>query len=150
MFRFCLGTLLALALMASNAHAEDADLAQAQALFEKYVALEHAHDGAIADLYADAALIRNKRTYPTGAVRDVTLPAESYKALIRATMPLAATRGDISTYSAVSYTHEGERVRITATRFSELKKYSSPISLLVGPSKSGSWLIFEELSESQP
>lgn len=65
-------------------------------------------------------------------------------------MPLAKARGDTSTYSDVKYTPEGERVRITCTRFSELKKYSSPLSLLVGPGKDETWLIFEEISESQP
>jgi hypothetical protein len=65
-------------------------------------------------------------------------------------MPLAKEKGDRSTYSDVAYTQDRERVRITATRYSELKKYSSPISLLVGPSDDGKWLIFKELSESRP
>ena len=142
--------LLATVLLTRFAHADDEGIAAAQALFDKYVALEHAYDGAVADLYADTALIVNKRIYPTGEVRELTFPADKYKALVRAAMPLAATRGDRSTYSTVSYTREGQRVRIKATRFSELKKYSSPISLLVGPSERGGWLIYEELSVSQP
>ena len=41
-------------------------------------------------------------------------------------------------------------MRISATRYSELKKYASPFSLLVGPGLDGNWLIFEEISESRP
>lgn len=122
----------------------------AKQLFEQYVALGHAYDSTVADLYSDDALIKNKRAYPTGKVRELTLPAGDYKTLIRQAMPLAKARGDRSTYSNVKYTPEGSRVRITASRFSELKKYTSPISLLVGPSGNGRWLIYEEISESRP
>jgi len=124
--------------------------AKAKELFERYVALEHAFDSAAADLYSDEAKIQNTRTYPTGEKRTMTMPAPAYKKLIKGAMPLAKARGDTSTYSDVKYTADGDRVRITCTRFSELKKYSSPLSLLVGPDKDGQWLIFEEISESQP
>jgi hypothetical protein len=122
----------------------------AKALFERYVQLEIAFDPAAADLYADDAVIRNKRTYPNGQVRELTLPAAQYKALIRQAMPLAKARGDTNSYSDITFAKEGSGVRIRATRFSNLKKYSSPISLLVSPGANGAWLIREELSESQP
>jgi hypothetical protein len=41
-------------------------------------------------------------------------------------------------------------VRIVCSRFSVLKNYTAPISMLVGPGPAGTWLIFEELSESRP
>jgi hypothetical protein len=78
------------------------------------------------------------------------VPAPKYKELLRQTMPLTKARNDITTYSDVSYALEGSNVRIKATRFSELKKYSSPYSLLVGPTVNGTWQILEELSESKP
>ena len=124
--------------------------AKAKELFERYVALEHAFDSAVADLYSDDAKIQNTRTYPTGEKRTLTMPAPDYKKLIKGAMSLAKARGDTSTYSDIKYIAEGDRVRITCTRFSELKKYSSPLSLLVGADKDGKWLIFEEISESQP
>jgi hypothetical protein len=127
-----------------------APLDDAKAVFEQYVQLEHAFDPAAADLYADDALIKNKRTYPTGQVRELTMPASTYKTLIRQTMPLAKQRGDTNTYSDISYSKEGAMVRIRATRFSNLKNYASPISLLVLPDDNGRWLIREELSESRP
>jgi hypothetical protein len=144
---------LAVTLMTSLAGADlgpDARVTEAKQLFARYVALEHAFDPAVAELYADDAVIRNTRTYPTGQTREMTMPAPQYKAMMRAAMPLARARGDVSTYSQVSYAPEADGVRIKADRFSELKKYHSPLSLLVKPSPSGSWLIYQELSESQP
>jgi len=122
----------------------------AKQFFARYVALGHAYDGSLADLYADEALVKNKRVYPAGEIREATFPAPRYKALIRQAMPLAKARGDRNTYADVSITREGKRFRITASRFSELKNYRSPISLLVGPSANGTWLIYEEFSESRP
>lgn len=123
---------------------------EAKKLFASYTDSERTFDPAVADLYSDDAKIQNKRTYPDGATRVSTMPAPKYKELIRQAMPLAKERGDTNTYSDIKYVAEGERIRITATRFSNLKKYSSPVSLLVGPSPEGKWLIFEELSESKP
>jgi hypothetical protein len=119
-------------------------------LFSKYVALERAFDPAVADLYSDDALIRNRRSYPTGEVRELTMPAPQYKELIRKAMPLAKARGDTSEYSSCAYKVEPRGVRVACQRFSNLKKYSSPISLLVGPTSEGKWRILEELSESRP
>lgn len=122
----------------------------AKALFEQYMQLERSFDPAAADLYADDALIRNKRRYPDGQIRELTLPAGQYKALIRQAMPLAKARGDTSSYSAITFNNEGPGIRIQATRFSHLKNYSSPLSMLVAPGAGGRWLIREELSESRP
>lgn len=122
----------------------------ARALFERYKQLEQSFDPAAADLYADDAVIKNKRTYPTGQLRELVMPAPQYKARIRQAMPVAKASGDTSSYSDVTFKAEGSGVRILASRFSNLKKYSSPISLLVAPNVNGQWLIREELSESQP
>src|SRR5688500_4725614 len=76
-----------------------AALQKAQALFKVYEDEEGRFDPAVADLYADDAVIRNKRTYPDGQVREMTLPAPKYRELLRAAMPLAKQRGDTSRYS---------------------------------------------------
>lgn len=123
---------------------------EARTLFDRYVKLEAAFDAGAADLYADDAVIKNKRTYPDGQVRELTLPAAQYKSLIRQAMPLAKARGDTNSYSEITFANEGAGVRIQAIRYSHLKNYSSPISLLVAPDSGGRWLIREELSESQP
>ena len=148
MKRFLQALLIALPLFFGSASATSTD--QAKAVFDRYVHLEHSFDPAVADLYADDALIKNKRTYPNGQVKELTMPAPKYKELTRQSMPLAKARGDTSSYSNVNYTEEGHGVRVRASRFSNLKKYSSPLSLLIAPDESGRWLIQEELSESQP
>jgi len=123
---------------------------QAQALFAKYVETYHAFDPAVADLYSDEAVIQNTRTYPTGAVRKLAIPAPQYKAMLRQVMPLAKQRGDRSQYSEPRFTQEGSAVRIQLTRYSELKKHTSPMSLLVGPDRTGHWVVLEEHTESIP
>jgi hypothetical protein len=66
-------------------------------------------------------------------------------------MPLAKARGDRSTYSDVSFELNGDgSVSIEASRYSELKDYTSPLELTVAPDEEGEWRIIEELSESQP
>jgi hypothetical protein len=139
-------TALAIAQGAPSADAR----AKAEQLWNRYVALEAAFDPAVADLYADDAVIRNRRTYPTGEVREATVPAAQYRLLVRQATPIAKARNDINRYSGCMYTAEGTRVRIACARFSALKNYTSPIALLVGPGPAGAWLIFEELSESRP
>jgi hypothetical protein len=141
---------LILTLLVQPAFGSDESIAKARAVFDRYSSLEAAFDPAVADLYSDAAVIQNKRIYPTGQSRVLTLPADRYKALIRFSMPIAKAKGDYSVYTDTALRPEGANVRVTATRFSVLKKYKSPISLLIGPTFSGDWLILEELSESQP
>jgi hypothetical protein len=145
-----LGCTLLFALVFGESARADDPMSQAKSVFDRYAALGAAFDAGVADLYADSAHIQNTRRYSDGQSRSMSMPALTYKALIRQVMPQAKAAGDYSSYSQVTYVQEGERVRINATRYSELRKYSSPFSLLVGPGPDGNWLIFEELSESAP
>jgi hypothetical protein len=146
-----LAVLLVLLPAAAGAQGLSADArAKAEQLWNRYVALEAAFDPTVADLYADDAVIRNRRTYPTGEVREATVPAAQYKLLVRQAIPLAKARNDLSRYSGCTYAAEAARVRVVCARFSVLKDYTAPISMLVGPGPGGAWLIFEELSESRP
>ena len=150
MKRFRLMTVaFAVACLAPAAGAQSG-VTPAKELFQKYVALGSKFDPSLADLYSDDALIKNTRRYPDGQKRTIEIPAAKYKELIRAVMPLAKAKGDRSRYTSVKYTPEGRNVRITATRYSLLKKYSSPLSLLVGADDKGEWRILEEISESIP
>ena len=138
-------------LFAQNGLADDSAITQAKGLFERFQRLEHSFDARVADLYADEARIVSTRKYPFGLpARTIELSGTEYKQLIRKAMGTARARGDFSTYSDVTYISEGERVRVRCTRFSELKNYKSPYSLLVGPTDSGTWIIFEEISETRP
>src|SRR5262245_44517953 len=124
-------TLLLLCLVSPPPAADE--LQKARVLFETYVQRGQAFDATLADLYSDDAVIRNKRTYSTGEVRELSMPASEYKELLRKALPIAMMRGDTSTFTEIQYTLESGGVRIKADRFSELKKYHSPISLLVKP-----------------
>lgn len=131
------------------ARAQDSGIDAAKQLFAQYVALERAYDPSVADLYAEDALIKIRRKAPMGDPFDVIIPAAKYKTQLRELAPAAEVRGDRSSYSGVTYTPEGGFVRINGSRVSEPGKHASPISLLVGRSPDGRWLIYEERSESQ-
>jgi len=123
---------------------------KAKAFFQRYVALEHAFDPAIADLYSDEAVIKNTQYRADGKVVPLTKPVAKYKQVLRDYMRTKARQiGDVSNYTNDTYTVEGSnRVRIKVTRYSSIEKVSSPVSLLVGPDVTGKWLVYEELSES--
>ena len=123
---------------------------KARAVFEEFVQLGEAFDLALVDLYADTAKISNRRVFPDGTSREMDMPAASYKPLLRRVMPVAKEQNDVSRYSDVRYTVEGGNVRITATRYSVMKDYSAPHSLLVGPDADGTWRVLEESGESRP
>ena len=122
----------------------------AQAFLAKYIERYHAFDPAVADLYSDDAVVQNTRTYPSGEVRKLAMPAPQYKAILRQTMPIAKQRGDRSQYTEPKFKQEGAAVRIQLTRYSELKKHTSPMVLVVAPDKSGQWVVVEEHTESVP
>lgn len=130
------------------AAAQDARAA-AQALFAEYQKRGNAFDPGLADLYCDSAVVRSTRIYPDGNRRLLEIPAARYEELVRTAMPLARARNDHSTYSRITYAREGANVRISATRYSELKRYSSPFSLLVGQC-GGRWGVLEEVTETRP
>lgn len=124
--------------------------AKARALFERFVQLNEAFDPAITDLYAETAKISNRRVFPDGSSREMSMPAPSYKTLLRQVLPAAKEQNDLDRYSEVRYTVEGDKVRITATRYSVMKNYSAPHTLLVGADTDGTWRILEESGESRP
>lgn len=120
-------------------------------MFKNYVFLGNNFDPKVADLYSDDGFIQNTRIYPNRLQRVVTLPAREYKNLIRATISITKLREDLNTFRNVKYTVEGENVLINADRYSHSKNYTSPISLLVGPSDSQSnWVIKEEIGQTRP
>jgi ketosteroid isomerase-like protein len=123
---------------------------KAEQLFNSWVALEWNFDQAVFDLYAEDALIQNTRQYPDGKTRVLRFSSQEWKTLGLKAMPLARSVGDRNKYSQVTYTVEGDRVRISTQRYSLRKQYSSPRSLLVGPTQTGEWRIFEDISFSQP
>ena len=112
--------------------------AKAEQLWARYVALEQAFDPAVADLYADDAVIRNRRTYPTGEVREATVPAAQYKLLVRQAIPLAKARNDLSRYSGCTTRPTGPACGSPVRASRCLKNYTSPISR-AGGAGAGRW-----------
>jgi hypothetical protein len=122
----------------------------AEKLWTEFVELGLAFDPALADLYADDAVIRMTRRYPGGRLKTLSWSGADYKPLIRRAMPIARNRGDIDIYSQVTFQAVGDGVRIQATRYSTLKKYRAPHELTVAAGPDGVWRIVEERGESRP
>ena len=129
--------------------AQDTDVEAAKQFFAQYVALEQAYDSGLAALYANEALIKNRRKNPMGDPSEITIPALKYKTLMPQLLATSKARGERSTYANVIYTAAGGLVRIEALRVSELTKRGAPIRFVVGRAPSGKWLIYEEVSDSQ-
>ncbi len=123
---------------------------QAKKIFSQYVTLAEKFDPAVAELYSNTAKIQNTRIYPDGRRKVMSLDGKKYKVLIRIGMPLSKARGDTNKYTEVNYVKKDSKVTITATRYSNLKKYSSPLTLVVGADTDGKWRILQEISQSRP
>lgn len=123
----------------------------AEALFGRYQDLEHNFDPALVDLYADDAHIVSHIIVPgqKTTVRDWN--GSQYKELLKRALAKAKEKKqDLNYYTGAVYLREGARVRIRVTRYAEMQKAVSPVELLVGPDRTGTWRVYEELSESHP
>jgi hypothetical protein len=145
-----LTVLIVLAVVKPSSCQTNSAEGRARTFFARFVEISQVFDPAVADLYADEARIVSVRKYPNGVERKFEIKGAEYKSLIREVIPIAKARGDTNTYDDISYQRQGARVWIRATRYSALKQYSSPYSLLVGPDASGTWLIYEEHSVTRP
>ena len=142
--------LLAGLALGALVRADQPPVESAKEFFAQYTALEQAYDPSVAELYADAAFIRTKRKPPMGEAVEVIIPVAEYRTLLRQHMAVAQARGDRSAYVDVTYTPEGAFVRIDASRQVEARSKTSAVSMLVGRSAGGKWLIYEESSAAPP
>lgn len=122
----------------------------ARALFQRYQTLSENFDATVADLYLDDARIIAFRKGTFGGERRMQLTGSQYKSMIRKVMPIARLRDDRSKFSDVTYKAEGSMVRISAQRYSFLKDYTAPYSMLVGRDDDGRWRIHEEVIRTVP
>lgn len=140
--------IAALPLSASQVPLADAD--SAQAFFERHNALGDAFDVAVADDFADTAVIRSERVYPHGLKRDMEIPTAQWKMLIRTGMELAKARGDRSEYSDVRIELDGSRATVRATRYSVQRCYEDPdYYQVLERQEDGSYLIVEMFMRTQ-
>jgi hypothetical protein len=126
-------------------------LDDARAFFARYVELSAAFDPAVADLYADTAVIQSSRRYPSGVERDQEMTGAQWRTLVRTSMPAARQAGDVSEFTNIELREEGDRVRITASRTSVAKCYTdTTYAMLIAPAATGGFLIVAESLETQP
>jgi hypothetical protein len=94
------------------------------------------------------ALISTKRAGAAGD-RELSFKGDKWKTMIRLGMPLAKLRGDTNRFENVSARQVGGDVVITAQRYSVLKAYWSPFTLVLRK-RPDAWRIVEERSETRP
>ena len=119
-------------------------------MFRQYTDLEHAYDPALSELFSPGATIKDTRIYQDGSNKLLTWTGDNYKLIIKARLPVAKVRNEQFVYSQVSYTREGNNVRIKCLRYSPQKKIGGPLEMLVAPNGKNSWKIIEEICQSQP
>ena len=129
--------------------AEDGAIIEAQKIFKQFVDLERAYDSSQAELFAPTATIRDTRVYQDGQSKTLSWTGDNYKQIIKAQLPVAKARGEQIQYSQVAYAREGNNVRVKCIRYNALRKFSSPLELLIAPNGKG-WKIVEESLQSQP
>lgn len=142
--------LVTLVISSGQIAAQVPEPSSAEELWDNYVELGTGFDPALADLYADDAVIQLTRRYPDGRTRTIQFTGKEYKPMVRQAMPIARNRGDLDVYSNVQFENLGDRTRITATRYGTLKKYRAPHELIVGNVGSSGWKILKETGESGP
>jgi hypothetical protein len=146
---------LVVLLLALGPAAEAADGAPSEEdagkFFARYVALSDAFDPAVAELYADRAVIRSVRRYPHGLERAIELGGVEWKAMVLKAMPLAKAHNDRSQFKDPSFQPQAGGIKISAQRYSLRKCYLDPnYYMVVARSATGGLEIIEEYSETQP
>src|SRR5215210_7037907 len=106
--------LVMLAISSGHLAAQAAAPSSAQELWDDFVELGTGFDPALADLYADDAVINLTRRYPDGRTRTLQWSGKEYKPMVRQAMPIARNRGDVDVYSNINFENLGDRTRITA------------------------------------
>ena len=142
-------TIVCLLLICLSTFADSLSIGKAKLLFDSYTTLSDNFDPAVADLYADDAVIKMHKTDPSGETREMQMNGTQFKNSLRLSMPIAKARGDVDVFNDVTYTEEGKNVRIKASRFNKMKNYTMPHEIVVGPDASGEWKILEEVANSE-
>lgn len=126
---------------------ERSTLDRARLVIERLVTMEAAYDPRIGYLYDERAVIRYRRTGPDGRADAVTFTGLEYREILKRTMTDARAKGDRRSYRGAQYQVAGKNVRVTAMRYSELKRTSAPVVWTIGRGSGSDWVILEEFSE---
>ncbi|MEM9255897.1 MAG: hypothetical protein AAGA91_10630 [Pseudomonadota bacterium] len=129
--------------------AHSADEAAYRAFFERYAALNEAYDPALADLYANEAVILAARKTSVGSEQIMRLEGRRWKELVAANLEQARQRGDRSEFSDIEVTLQGRQATITASRYAVLSCFTDDrYYMIVKTVETGSIEIVEEFVET--
>jgi hypothetical protein len=105
------------------------------------------------DIHPDLAALYSKKAHieqvgrlegTDKVVIRLRLDPHQWRKLMPKLMEEAKAKGDRSSFSDWTFEEVPEGITVTATRFSELNRYSVPHRLVVGKAEDGEWLIIEE------
>lgn len=151
-FRILFGLLfglLFLALPPTSAHAADEDprLASARQMFEQFMTYNKVYDPNLLKLYAPEAQVCSWHVAPDGKSSKLCMPSAGYKAMLMQFLPGAQAKGEINTFTNVSYVlYRKTDVVVKATRTTSVKNTVSDMEFLLGPDAMGRWMIKQENS----
>ncbi|MBH5318725.1 hypothetical protein I6N90_13040 [Paenibacillus sp. GSMTC-2017] len=123
----------------SNSESNEQLIEKAESLFNEERSLSDKFDEDVVKLYSDEAEIKFV-IIQSGKKQEMKYGGKEFKEMVARSMSLAKERNDKDVYSDVKYeVLEDKRVKITANRYSNLYKYDSPFSCIVGPDTNGEW-----------
>ncbi len=144
-FRLAIGLALTTFSVSAGA-AEEKDFA---AFFNKYETLSGQYDITVAGLYSDQANILAVRVLPDGSEQKMAIDGKKWKQLIVDSMDIAKQRGDSSKFSDVSFTRDGDGMKITASRYSAIKCFQDKdYYMILKEREDGQIEIVEEFTRS--
>lgn len=109
----------------------------AQRLFDACASLLQDQDPHLADCYSIDARVELAGAEPQRGA--------DYKPALRAALARDHSDGVLVEWRSPSFTVEGERVRIAATRATSAAAARKPVTFVVGPCADGGWRILEEV-----
>ncbi len=142
---FYIGIIVFLLPFSANAATEK----QYMDFFKKYESLGQAYDASVSELYSDKAVLRALRKMPDGKNRILQMDGSKWKSAIKDTMEIAKQRGDQSEFSNISVSVDGNRAKISASRYSTIKCFTdNKYYMQVEEQSDGTLQIIEEFFES--
>ena len=117
--------------------------------FKKYESLGQAYDTSVSELYSDKAVLRALRKMPDGKNRILQMDGSKWKSAIKDTMEIAKQRGDQSEFSNISVSVDGNKAKISASKYSTIKCFTdNKYYMQVEEQSDGTLQIIEESMES--
>jgi hypothetical protein len=135
-----------LALRPASAQDGGKTSADGKAFWEHVLHLVDQYDPAVADLYADDAVLKNVFVDANGKKRETSMEPARFKALLRAQLPPLRGSGRHSVYSACTYAPVVQGLRIECERRPGPQEPAHHVSVLVSRDVRGRWQIREEIS----